>query len=153
VAATISVVITLASLASRFAGVPADRTTYYDRVWAIDPVAQTMMESEWLLLDDDCVDPRHRRLYPLLGPAQRRRVARIACGASTERVEARLKEYRMQTVYAIAYASGIDALDERYPADRFELIHRSTTGGDGVRPLIERRIYHWRAATGSDPGT
>jgi hypothetical protein len=116
-----SAAITAATALSFEAGRPVGRDAYYARAWDIGRVVLALPETEGLLLDDDCPGGL-TRLYPLLGPGQTRKVARIGCEASPDEIVARMRSDGLRYAYATAPGEGVESWERRYPAANFELV-------------------------------
>jgi hypothetical protein len=150
-AATLTVGALLATTLSAQAERPVDRAAFYDAVWSIDPAALAVPEENGLLLDDRCAIGFGNRLYPFFGTGRARALARIDCdGLTTERIEQTLRRERLDHVYVVLDAAEAASKDALYPPDRFELLARSARDLRGAGLVLERRLYRWLGAEGSE---
>ena len=138
-AAAGSAVVTITAPLSKYAVHPVDRVAFYQQLYRADPATLALPESQGLLLDDACTS--YDRLYPFMGAAQARQVARLTCDPTTQQVLTALKTYGMRYVYATGSVSAVPKMDARYPAGQFQLVSESTAGPKGSRASIERRLY------------
>ncbi len=128
--------------------VMVERSAFYDRV-GVDPAAVTLPERDGILLDDRCGSAGANRLYPFFGAGRARRVARVDCdGWTTERIERELRRERLTHVYLVVEVEDAAARAAIYPAERFELVSRSTWQPDADSKVLQRSLYRWLGGRG-----
>lgn len=150
VAGSLSLVGTLTTAIASGSPAPGERSVMYAPPSRTEVELLALPERHGVLLDDQCDLPQLDLPYPILGPRQARRIATLPCGASTDEALAVARRQRLDHVYAVVRADDAPTLDARYPADRFELLHRADDRVLGI-PL-ERRLYRIRTADDTPGG-
>jgi hypothetical protein len=136
-ASVLSAGLTVSTALSQEASEPVARDEFYTTVWDLNPAALVLPESEGLLLDDDCPGGL-KDLYPLLGPAQGRRVVRIPCEATPDDIVATLRRNGMSYAYITGFGADAGDWALRYPPSNFELVSRTVPS----RPRAADREAH-----------
>jgi hypothetical protein len=120
---------------------PTDRTDFYDRVYAVDPVVIDLDEDTGLLLVTGLGLPQvdYASTYPLLGPGQRRQLEWLditSIGDSRQVVPARMRVTGIRLAYVTAVPGNEPAVERLFAAPDFRLVHSSQvriSGAIGAR--------------------
>jgi hypothetical protein len=151
-AAAFSVAVTLDQQVLPLARQPVDRAAFYDRVYGVDPVAQSLPEDEGVLVltgfGHGPVD--YTSYYPMLGPSQDRHVLLLDADTAegdTGVVVNRMKEGEVEYAYVQVTPEFRKDARELFARHQFELVHRSAFVL-GERIGVRRTLY--RPATGAE---
>jgi hypothetical protein len=123
---------------------PMDRGAFYSRLFAVDPVAVTLPETDGLLQVTGFGNARvdYASTYPLLGEGQQRRLVTIDRAAirGTDDIVRRMEGAHMRYAYVSAVTAEQARVEALFPSTRFRLVGSSAvtvSGGIGARrPLF-----------------
>jgi hypothetical protein len=126
-----------------------DRGEFYDRVYGVDPAAESLPEEEGLLLHTGyglgSID--YASYYPLLGPSQERLVVQLdadTARGSRSTVVQRMRAHGLRYAYVQALPRHRREVERVFGQPDFELVHASTiVPGEriGVRRTAFRRAH------------
>lgn len=145
IAALFSTVVTLDQALVPFARQPTARSTFYDRVWGVDPVASSLPRRDGILLNTG-YGPTfdYAAYYPLLGDsfAARRVVVVDASGADASRsgIVATMRRHHLRFAYLSVTPSNRAAVRKIYDPKRFRLVRESSVE-QGERTAVRRYLY------------
>lgn len=110
---------------------PVARADFYDRVYGVDPVAESLPEREGLLLHTGYglgpID--YASYYPLLGPSQKRLVVQLdadVARGSTAAVVDRMRRHGLRYAYVQALPRFRRDVERLFAEPSFQLVHAST---------------------------
>jgi hypothetical protein len=135
---------------------PVERASFYDRVYGVDPAAQSLPEEEGLLVHTGYgLGPIDYTIYyPLLGPAQERLVALLDADTtrgSRTTVVRRMRRHGLRYAYVQAVPRFRDEVERLFSRPEFRLVHTSAiVRGEriGVRRTAFRHAVPAEADTG-----
>jgi hypothetical protein len=107
---------------------PVARAQFYDRVWAVDPAASELPETQGLLLNTGFAPlavPEYAAYYPLLGDDQSRRVIPVEGSRPVDDVVHLMREANVQYAYVLAAPQNRAQVEAIYSPVEFDLVHRS----------------------------
>jgi hypothetical protein len=127
---------------------PVDRAAFYDRVYGVDPAAESLPEEKGVLVVTGLgyapID--YVSYYPMLGPSQERLVTLLDVDPndpdhpSADTVVARMERYGLRYAYVQALPTHRDVLEQLFPQPEFRLVHESTIV-PGERLGVRRTAY------------
>jgi hypothetical protein len=137
------------------ARLPVARAAFYDRLWAVDPVADGLPEHDGLLLVSGYGNGRvdYASTYPLLGPHQRRDLVLLDASdiRNPQTVRQRMLRAQVRYVYVTSVAHTRAAVRVLFAGPVFQLVHESAVAPG--RLIGARRHLFEPVTTGSDaPG-
>jgi hypothetical protein len=149
-AAVFSALVTVDQALLPFARQPNTRLEFYDRVWAVDPAANSLPESEGLLYHTGfaATIPEYAAYYPLLGPSLTRLVIPVDGFYSTDRIVAQMRAAGVRYAYVAAAPEFRHAVEAIYDNAHFELVHMTTI--DRGEPSGARRFLYEPVTNPSD---
>lgn len=106
---------------------PTDRASFYDQVWAVDPVADSLPERDGVLLETGYAPaiPEYAAYYPLLGPNQTRLVIPVDGEDRTAAILSLMREAGVRYAYIAVGADQRSIVERTYNSAYFELVHAS----------------------------
>jgi len=135
---------------------PVERASFYDRVYGVDPAAESLPEEEGVLVHTGyglgSID--YTSYYPLLGPTQERLVALLDADTtrgSRTTVVRRMRRHGLRYAYVQAVPRFRDEVERLFRRPEFRLVHTSAiVRGEriGVRRTAFRHAVHAEADTG-----
>lgn len=155
-AAAFSVAVTSEQQIVPLARQPVERAAFYDRVYGVDPAAESLPEEQGLLLHTGyglgTID--YASYYPLLGRSQERLVVQLdayTARGSTEAVVGRMRRHGLRYAYVQAVPRFRRVVERVFSEPDFQLVHVSTiVRGErlGVRRTAFRRARREEADGG-----
>jgi hypothetical protein len=131
-AAIFSALVTLDQALRPLAREPVGRAEFYDRVWNVDSVAAGLPEREGLLSHTGFARLSYASDYALLGRGLGRLLYVVDGEMPTDSIVAIMRRAGVRYAYLPAAADAAEVVTRMYPADRFELVHRSNGSGEKV---------------------
>jgi hypothetical protein len=142
-AAVFSALVTLDQGLRPLAREPVDRAEFYDRVWNVDSVAAGLPEREGLLSHTGFARLSYASDYPLLGRGLGRLLYVVDGQIPADSIVAVMRRAGVRYAYLPAGPDALELVARMYPADRFELMHRSNGSGNKVRDVV-RYLFRLR---------
>jgi hypothetical protein len=143
-AAIFSALVTLDQALRPLARQPVDRAEFYDRVWNVDSVAAGLPAREGLLSHTGFARLSYASDYALLGRGLDRLLYVVDGEMPADSIVATMRRARVRYAYLPAGPEAADLVRRMYPADRFELVHRSLGTGEKLGD-ITRYLFRLRA--------
>lgn len=130
IAAVAALILALDQTIVPLARQPVDRSSFYDRVWGVDPAAMSLPEHVPLLLVTGYGVPRldYAATYPLMGPTAVRRLVELnadVIGGSRAVVLAHLRAARIHYAYVTAVPEHRMEVERIFTRPPFRLVHAS----------------------------
>lgn len=126
--ALLSTMITFQQALIPFAAQTNTRAEFYDQVWAVDPIVQSLPETEGILYHTGFapIISQYAGYYPLLGRGLSRVVVPVDLETTTtDAIAARMSAAQVRYAYVVASPAFQAEVQALYPSSRFELVHRS----------------------------
>jgi hypothetical protein len=142
-AAVFSALVTLDQGLRPLAREPVDRAEFYDRIWNVDSVAAGLPEREGLLSHTGFARLSYASDYPLLGRGLGRLLYVVDGQIPADSIVAVMRRAGVRYAYLPAGPDALELVARMYPADRFELMHRSNGSGNKVRDVV-RYLFRLR---------
>jgi hypothetical protein len=155
-AAAFSIAVTAEQQIVPLARQPVERAAFYDRVYGVDPVAQSLPEEEGVLVVTGYGHPPidYTSYYPMLGPSQERLVPLLdfdPAQGSTDAVISRMNAHGVRYAYVQARPAFRDEVERLFPRTKFRLVHESTIV-PGERLGVRRTAYRPATPDEADDG-
>ncbi len=119
---------------------PMARFEFYDRVWGVDPLVDSLPETEGILLHTGYANYTYASFYPLLGPSQSRIVLPVDTEATTESIVADMRRMSLRYAYVTASPKSRSTVEGIYDQSQFALVHVSTVN-EGWRSGTRRYLF------------
>jgi hypothetical protein len=144
-AAIFSALVTIDQGVIPFAVQPNVRSEFYDHVWAVDPAAVSLPDSQGILWNTGYAPTlqEYAAYYPLLGRSLHRVVIPVEGDDSTESIVAKMRRAHVQYAYVAASPSFQRAVEAKYDGRYFELVHMSVVlpgERSGARRFLYREV-------------
>jgi hypothetical protein len=148
VAALLSAALVLNQQIVPMAEQPAERSAFYDRVYALDPVVHDLPEDQGLLQVTGYGLPNadYASTYPLLGPSQQRLLVSLDAAdvqGSPEVIVQRMREARLRYAYVNAVPAQRPIVERLFASPHFRVVHTSAStvvGQLGTRRPLYRQV-------------
>jgi len=131
VAAAFTVAVTVDQQILPLARQPVERAAFYNRVYGVDPVVESLPEGEGVLLHTGyglgSID--YASYYPLLGPSQERLVVQLdadVARGSRAAVVQRMRQHGLRYAYVQALPGQRREVERLFSRPDFSLVHAST---------------------------
>jgi len=155
-AAAFTVAVTLDQQVVPLGRQSVDRAEFYDRVYGVDPAAESLPEDEGLLLHTGyglgSID--YASYYPLLGPSQERLVVQLDAGVargSRAAVVERMRRHGLRYAYVEAVPRHRREVERLFGRPDFQLVHASTIV-PGERMGVRRTAFRRASRDEADRG-
>jgi hypothetical protein len=155
-AAAFSIAVTAEQQIVPLARQPVERAAFYDRVYGVDPEAQSLPEEEPVLIVTGYghapID--YTSYYAMLGPAQERLVPLLdfdPAQGSTDMLVSRMEAHGARYAYVQARPAFRDEVEHLFPSTEFRLVHESAIV-PGERLGVRRTAYRPATPDEADEG-